>query len=160
MQHKTSIITVSIGALFLMGGLVTQSNAVSMQPAMEDSDVMKIVDAAKKAMIEQRTEGCIAIADADGELLFFQRQQGSAPNCTTAAVAKVKAAAKFQQPTETYHQNLMNNQTTMLAIPEMAPLPGGMPLLSNGKFVGAVAISTRDGDIDLKIVKAASEAFQ
>jgi len=150
----------AIATVLMLGGFAPQAYAVTMQPVLQDSDVHKIVDAAEKSLAELHTKGCIAVADADGELMFLQRQEGAMPNCLSSAMGKVRTAAKFQTATDTYHQLLLQNQSTMLAVPELTPLPGGVPLLSNGTVVGAVAISTPDGDLDLKVVKAAAAALK
>jgi glc operon protein GlcG len=59
-----------------------------------------------------------------------------------------------------WYQYLVQSQATMLAIPELTPLPGGMPLFSGEVVVGAVSISTPDGDLDLKVVAAAAAALK
>ncbi len=152
--------TCTAGAFALFAGFAAHANAVTTQVILQDSDIERIVDAAKQSMDQNHTKGCIAIADADGELLFLQRQEGAAPNCVSSAIGKVKTAAKFQTPTETYHKLLGQNQLVMLAVPELTPLPGGEPLRHDGKIIGAVAISTPDGDLDLKVVAAAAAALK
>ena len=147
--HKAAI---AFGAALLLGGFASQASAITTQPVLQDSDIDKIVDAAKKSMDHYHTKGCIAIADADGELLFLQRQEGSAPNCVSSAIGKVKTAAKFQTATGTYYKLLNENKAVMLAVPELTPLPGGEPLHHGNVVIGAVAVSTPDGDLDLKVI--------
>lgn len=160
MKSNISRTMTALGALVLLGGLATAANAITMKPSLQDSDVHKIVDAALRAMDEQHTKGCVVVADADGELLYLQRQEGAVPNCVSAALAKAKTAAKFQTPTETFRQGLIKGDMTLLVVPDLTPLPGGLPLVSNGAVVGAVAISTADGNIDLKVVAAAAAALK
>lgn len=149
----------ALSTLVVLASFSSEANAITMKPALQDSDVHKIVDAALKAMDEQHTKGCIAVADAAGELLYLQRQEGAMPNCVSAALAKVRTAAKFQTATETFRQGLVHGDNTMLAVPELTPLPGGVPLVSGNVVVGAVAISTADGGLDLKVVAAAAAAL-
>lgn len=160
MNIKLPKSVLALGAVLLLGGFASEASAVTTQSVLQDSDIEKIVDAAKKSMDANHTKGCIAVADADGELLFLQRQEGSAPNCVSSVLGKVKTAAKFQTPTETYHKLLGQNQNVMLAVPELTPLPGGVPLHHGNAVIGAVAISTPDGDLDLKVVADAAAALK
>jgi len=160
MKLNLSKTTFAMGAFALLGGFAAQANAVTMRPVLQDSDVEKIVAAAKQSMQENHTSGCIVVADADGELLFLQRQSEALPSCAGAAIAKVKTAATFGTPTATYYKLLGQHQEIMLAVPGLAPMPGGQPLFHDGKIVGAVAVSTPDGDLDIKVVAAAAAALK
>ena len=160
MKLNFSKTTFAVGAFAVLGGFAAHANAITMRPALQDSDVEKIVAAAKQAIQENHTAGCIAVADADGEVLFLQRQEDAMPNCVSSALAKVKTAAKFGTPTVTYNKMLGQHQEIMLGVPELAPMPGGQPLFHGGKIVGAVAISTPDGDLDVKVVNAAAAVIK
>lgn len=138
-----------------------QANAVTMRPVLEDADVQKIAVAAEAAIAQHHTSGCVAIADADGEVLLVQRNQDAAPSCVSSALGKVKTAARFQTKSEVFYKALTQDKSLMmLTIPEMTALPGGVPLVSAGKVVGPVAISTPDPSVDLEIVQAAAAALK
>ncbi|TMV86490.1 heme-binding protein [Thioclava sp. BHET1] len=149
-------------SMLLAFGLVvagSAAGAVTMRPVLQDSDVQKIVAAAKVAIAAEHTKGCIAVDDADGEILFLQREEGAPASCLSSAIAKARTAAKFGTSTETYHKALGPAQMVLLAVPELAPLPGGEPLFSNKELIGSVGVSTPDGNIDLKVVKEAAAAL-
>jgi uncharacterized protein GlcG (DUF336 family) len=155
--HKAAA---TLGAALLLAGFATQASAITTVPVLQDSDVQKIVDAAKKSMALNHTKGCIAVADADGQLLFMQRQEGSAPDCLESAEAKVRTAARFQETTNTFYKMLNQNNLVTVAVPGLAPLPGGEPIRHNGVVIGSVAVSTPDGQLDLKVVADALAAIE
>lgn len=155
--HKAAL---GLGAALLLSGFASQASAITNVSVLQDSDVQKIVDAAKKSMDANHTKGCIAVADADGQLLFLQRQEGSAPDCLESAEAKVRTAARFQETTNTFYKLLNQNKLVMVAVPGLAPLPGGEPIRHNGAVIGSVAVSTPDGDLDLKVVADALAAIK
>jgi len=152
MKSKNPKAALAFGALLLLGGFATQASAITNQPILQDSDVEKIVDAAKKSMDAHHTRGCIAVADADGQLLFLQRQEGADPDCTDSVIGKVTTAAKFRMATGDFYKQLNAHQDVMLAVPGLTPLPGGEPIHHAGQVIGAVAVSTPDGDLDLKVI--------
>lgn len=151
---------VALGVTLLLCGVASQASAITNVPVLQDSDVQLIVEAAKKSMAANHTKGCIAVADADGQLLFMQRQEGSAPDCLESAEAKVRTAARFQETTNTFYKMLNQNQLVTVAVPGLAPLPGGEPIRHEGQVIGAVAVSTPQADLDLKVVAAALAAVK
>lgn len=162
MLQKTAFHKAAIGlsAALLLSGFASQASAITTVSVLQDSDVQKIVDAAKKSMELNHTKGCIAVADADGQLLFMQRQEGSAPDCLESAEAKVRTAARFQETTNTFYKMLNDSKLVTVAVPGLAPLPGGEPIRHNGVVIGSVAVSTPDGGLDLKVVADALAAIK
>jgi glc operon protein GlcG len=161
MKQKVSAKIFGIVLTFLLPVFANPASAVEMRPVLQNADIQTIAAAAKTAMKSHHTNGCIAIADADGEILLLQRDDDAAPSCISSVLGKVEVAARFQTPSEVFYNKLTGQQSLMmLTIPEMTALPGGLPLLSNRQIVGAVAISTPDPAVDVQIVKAAVAGFQ
>ncbi len=156
MVFAAAIAAVAVGAGMHSGA----ARAATMQPVLDDADVAKVVQVAKQALAARHAKGCIVITDADGMTVFFQRMAGAYTNCNAAATVKAKSAAQFQMPTDDLYAQLdKQNQLHILAVPDMSPLPGGMPLKINGIVVGGLGISTPDGDIDTPVVKEAAAAL-
>ena len=139
----------------------TPSFAVTMQPVLDDGEIATVVAAAKHEMAIRHLKGCIAIDDADGVNIFFEREAGSYTNCNGSALVKAKAAAEFQGATVDFmNQVNKQGQTHLLAVPDMAPLPGGYPLVVNKVVVGGLGVSTPDGDTDVIIAAQAAKALK
>jgi len=155
---KNSLVVVT--ATFLIASFAERAGAVEMRPVLQNADVLKMVQAAKQAMAVHHTSGCIAVADADGELLFLEREDHAQPACLALAQGKVKTAARFQVASEVFYNSLTQEKSpVMLAIPGMTALPGGVPLFSGGVVIGAIAISTPDPTLDIEIVNVAAKAL-
>ncbi|MCB8875927.1 GlcG/HbpS family heme-binding protein [Acidisoma silvae] len=137
------------------------SFAVTMQPVLDDAEMSAVVAAAKQDMAARHLKGCIAIDDADGVNIFFEREAGAYTNCNGSALVKAKAAAEFQGATVDFmNQVNKQGQTHLLAVPDMAPLPGGYPLTVHNVVVGGLGVSTPDGDTDVLIVAKAAKALK
>lgn len=132
----------------------SQAQAVTHRPALEDSDVLKLAGVARQALVDAHSTGCVVIADPDGMPLYLERQVDAYPNCLSAALAKAKSAALFEKPTNNDYEALKKGDMTTLVVPHLSPNPGGVPLRAEGVVVGSIAISTADGNIDEKVVKA------
>ncbi|MER5172421.1 heme-binding protein [Thioclava sp. GXIMD2076] len=148
-------------SLAFAAAAATQAGAVTMQPVLEDADVAKIVAAAKKGMEDRDVKGCIAISNAEGSLIYFEREQGAYTNCNSSALVKAHTASMFQTDTDTF-MNMLNKDgvTNLLAVPDLAPMPGGSPIKVDGVVVGGVGVSTPDGNLDIPIAKAAAGALE
>lgn len=140
--------------------LATQAGAVTTQPVLEDQDVAQVVAAAEAAMEEHDVKGCVAVANADGAIIFFERQQGAYASCDASAIHKAKTAALFNAKTDDF-MNMLNKDgaQNLLGVPDLAPMPGGMPLTLDGAFLGGVGVSTPDGAIDTPVAEAAAAAL-
>jgi glc operon protein GlcG len=135
-------------------GATSQAQAVTHRPALEDADVLKLAGVARKELVNAHSTGCIVIADPDGLPLYLERQVDAYPNCLSAALAKAKSAALFEKDTNGDYEALQKGDMTTLVVPHLSPNPGGVPLRAEGIVVGSIAISTADGKIDEKVVRA------
>jgi uncharacterized protein GlcG (DUF336 family) len=160
---KTDTLRLVLGTLIAVGGFLAAelpASAATTQVVLDDADVAKVVDAARQAMAERKVKGCIAIANAEGILIYFERQQGAFTNCNGSALVKAQAAAEFQADTQDMMEMLdKKGQLHLLKVPDMSPLPGGSPLRLDGKVVGGIGVSSPDGEIDIPIAKKAAAAL-
>jgi glc operon protein GlcG len=159
-----NMFTKVVCAASLMAGAFLSAHApafaLTTQVVLDDADVAKIVTAAEHAMVERKVKGCIAIANAEGVMIYFHREAGSYSNCNGSGLVKAKAAAEFRMKTQDAMAELdKNGEVHLLKVPDMAPLPGGSPLTVDGTVVGGVGISTPDGNIDIPVAEAAAEAL-
>lgn len=135
-------------------GTVSQAQAVTHRPALEDADILNLATVARQELARAHTSGCIVIADPDGMPLYVERQVNAFPNCLSAAQAKAKSAALFEKPTNGDYQALQKGDMTVLVVPHLSPNPGGSPLRAEGAVIGSLAISTADGVTDETVLHA------
>lgn len=117
-------------------------------PQLDNAQAAKVIDSVKSSLAEQHSTGCVAVVDASGSLLAFQRFDDSPAGCVDASIGKARTSALYHAPSLKFMQRLAGGETTVLAIPHAVPLGGGFPLTLNGEVVGAVGVSTPKQDID------------
>lgn len=117
-------------------------------PQLDNVQAAKVIDSVKSTLAEQHSTGCVAVVDASGSLLAFQRLDGSPAGCVDASIGKARTSALYHAPSLKFMQRLAGGETTVLAIPHAVALGGGFPLTLNGEVVGAVGVSTPKQDID------------
>jgi glc operon protein GlcG len=125
-------------------------------------DRAKQVTAAAEAEAKKRNwKMTIAVVDTNGELVQFERMEGSQIGSGTVSVGKARTAARFRRETrafynvyETGHGYIATLDATLVAS------PGGFPLVENGKVIGAVGCSGGTGDQDAAICKVGAEVVK
>lgn len=59
----------------------------------------------------------------------------------TVSTGKARTAALFGKPTKVFEELINKGRTAMAALPDFTPLQGGVPLLLDGRVVGAIGVS-------------------
>jgi glc operon protein GlcG len=90
----------------------------------------------------------IAVLDDSGQLVLFQRLDGTKLVATDIAIRKARTAVYFQGPTKDLEEAVAGGRTTLLPIDGFMPLQGGVPLISGGQLVGAIGVSGVTGEQD------------
>ena len=84
----------------------------------------------------------VAVADSGGNLVAFQRMDGAMLASIQIAIHKARAAATFRRPTKVFEEgiNLMH-LNYLLAFDGVIASRGGIPLIEQGKIIGAIGCS-------------------
>ncbi|WP_165008444.1 GlcG/HbpS family heme-binding protein [Neisseria yangbaofengii] len=101
----------------------------------------------------------IAIVDAGGHLLAFARMDEAALISIDTAVNKAKTAVYLKAPSKQLAD--FSGQTAPRIFPadKLTARQGGMPLLHQGRMVGAVGVSGADGESDNRTAEMIAAAF-
>lgn len=120
----------------------------------------RIVAAAAEAEAKRlNTTGAVAVVDDGGNLLYLLRIDNTFPAGSYVAMDKARTAATFRMPTRNLEDAVKNGRTSLVAVSEMTPLAGGVPIVVDGHIVGAVGVSgaaNAQQDEDLAKIAAAA----
>jgi uncharacterized protein GlcG (DUF336 family) len=95
----------------------------------------------------------IAVVDAAGYLVAFQRLENTQLGSVELAMQKAKTAALYRRPTRAFEETIAAEETgaRVLKMPDVLPVEGGLPIVHEGKLIGAIGVSgvkpTDDGKI-------------
>lgn len=115
----------------------------------------KVMDAAVTyAKANQSPGGSIAVVDAGGHLLLFERLDGSFPASATVAIEKAKTAALFKFESKKLEDAINGGREALITV-GFTFLQGGVPITYNGQVVGAIGVSgAKSADQDREIATA------
>lgn len=101
----------------------------------------KIAAAAEAEARKNNWNVVIAIVDDGGNLVYLQRMDGTQIASSEVAQFKARAAIGFKRPTKEFEDRLAKGNMAVLKVPWIAPVEGGLPLVNNGEFIGAIGVS-------------------
>jgi len=103
----------------------------------------KIVDAAEAEANKQGWAVAIAIVDGAGHLVLLHRLDNTQYGSVEVAIEKAKTSALFRRPTKVFEELLEKGGSNLriLKLPGALPLEGGLPIIVDGKLIGAIGVS-------------------
>ena len=130
------------------------------QSVLESADIKAIAAAAEAEALKNSWAVSIAIVDAGGHLLHFNRLDGAPPISSHIAPAKAHTAALGRRESKGYEDVINGGRYSFLSAPTIqGMLEGGVPIMKNGQCLGAVGVSGVKSTEDAQIARAGIAAL-
>lgn len=100
----------------------------------------------------------IALVDDGGHLVYLQRLDDTQYASVEVATRKAQTAIAFKRPSKAFEDATAAGRVAVMSLPIIA-LEGGLPLLVDGKMIGAVGVSGVTSQQDGVVAKAAADAL-
>ena len=102
--------------------------------------------AAAPAIAEARKNSwtmAVAVVDPAGNLVYFERMDNTQTGSIGVALDKARTAAMFKRPTKAFQDLVAGGGDGLrtLALRDVTPVEGGLPLMMDGRIVGAIGVS-------------------
>jgi glc operon protein GlcG len=104
----------------------------------------------------------VAIVDPGGNLVYYEKMDNTQLGSANVAIDKARSAALFKRPTKAFQDALAagGEGLRVLGLQGATPVEGGIPLISDGKIVGAIGVSGGTSAQDGQCAKASADAFK
>lgn len=119
----------------------------------------KLAAAAETEALARGWNVVIAIVDDAANLLYLQRMDGTQLASTDIALAKAVSAIKYKRPTKAFEDSLVDGRQAVLSLPGAMPVDGGLPLICNGEYLGAIGVSGVQAHDDAMVAGAGADAL-
>lgn len=122
----------------------------------------KVATAAIAEARKNQWNMAIAIVDPAGELVYFEKLDGTQAASVNIAIDKARSSARFKRPTKALQDVLATGGAglRMLALDGAVPVEGGVPILMEAKIVGAIGVSGGTSQQDTEVATAAAAAVK
>ena len=128
-------------------------------------DIANAKKVAAAAIAEARKNNlnmAVAVVDTAGNLVYFEKMDGTQIGSVNVAQDKARSAALFKRPTKAFQDGVAGGGVglRLLGLEGAVPVEGGVPLISEGKIVGAVGLSGGTSDQDGQCAQAGASALK
>lgn len=104
----------------------------------------------------------VAIVDTAGTLVYYEKMDNTQVGSANVAIDKARSAALFKRPTKAFQDALAagGDGLRILRLQGAVPSDGGIPLLLEGKIIGAIGVSGATNTQDAQCAKSGADVFK
>ncbi|MGH7339474.1 MAG: GlcG/HbpS family heme-binding protein [Candidatus Rokuibacteriota bacterium] len=164
MQRLVSLV---VGAALVLGTSMANAQQPAAAPPPPPAYGTPItLEQAKKVMAGAEAEAkknnwnvVVAVLDSGGNVVMLQRMDGAQFGSLEVAKDKAYSAVAFRRPTKAFDDALAQGGANLrlLKLSGASPLEGGIPIVVDGKLIGAVGVSGVTAAQDAQIGRAGIE---
>jgi glc operon protein GlcG len=116
----------------------------------------KVMDAAEAEASANGWAMVIAVVDSTGHLVALSKMDHAQFGSIAIAQAKARTAVNFKRPSKVFEDAVAAGGLglRLLSTHDLCPLEGGIPLLGNGRIIGAVGVSGAQSGQDGQVAMA------
>lgn len=120
----------------------------------------KIAAAAETEAKKQHARVVIAVVDDGGNLILLERLDDTQVASVEVGIGKARTAAIFRRPSKEFEDQIKGGRIAALALPGATPLQGGVPIIFDGKVIGAIGVSGETPSQDEELAKAGASVIK
>jgi uncharacterized protein GlcG (DUF336 family) len=117
---------------------------------------------AAAALAEAKKNGwnvAVSVVEPGGILAYFEKSENTQYGSVEASLEKARTSAAFRRPSKAFEDVVLGGKVNYTKLPGAVPLEGGLPLVVDGKIVGAIGISGATSAQDGICAKAGADAL-
>jgi uncharacterized protein GlcG (DUF336 family) len=117
------------------------------------AEARRVLTAAQAEAAKNKWNVAIAVVDSGGHLVAFERMDTTQFGSVAVALEKASTAVAYRRPSKAFQDTIAagGEGMRMLKLPGAIPIEGGLPIVVDGKIVGAIGVSgvtsVQDGQI-------------
>jgi glc operon protein GlcG len=157
MKKPFAFVAVALG---IVAGSVLAHAQLVEKTALTLEGAKKIAAVAEAKAKAEGARVVIAVVDEGGALLLLQRLDDAQVASVSVGIDKARTAAIYRRPSKVFEDQVKNGRVSALALHGAVALQGGVPIVVDGKVIGAIGVSgeTPSQDEDIAIAGAAAAA--
>ncbi len=146
---------------FLFAACATAASAQTTTKAVISLAAAETIASAAQAEANKRgSTVVIAIVDDGGHLILLKRLDDTQVASVEVGIGKARTAAIFRRPSKVFEDQIKNGRVASLVLPGATPLQGGVPIVFDGKVIGAIGVSGNTPQEDEDIAYAGAAAAE
>ena len=147
-------------------GIALAQSPTPPKQLIDLASARQMIDAAEGVARKLNASVGIAVVDANGDLVMSVRLDGAPSRGVTSSQGKARAALLFGVPTKQVQDAIAAGhpmETTLTApldgVAELTTYQGGLPIVRDGRVIGAIGVGGSTGPGDERIAQAGLAAL-
>lgn len=159
----------TICAAILVGVSAQAQQPASPPPPPPAYGPQVTIEQAKKAVAAAVAEAkktaylyTFAVVDPAGDLVYFEKMDSAPTSSNEIGIGKARTAATFKRPSKAFFDQMESGHPYVGQLdPRIVASAGGIPLIVDGKIVGAIGVSGgASGLMDAVAAQAGADALK
>jgi uncharacterized protein GlcG (DUF336 family) len=162
-MRKAILTTLAVCAAIVFGiDARAQQGPMMYGPGINLERAKKAVEAAMEEAKKNNWYLAVAVVSNGGNLVHFSKMDGTQFASIAIAIHKAKAAATFRRPTKAFADAIAANPAAvaLLTLDGIIASEGGIPIVHDGKVIGAIGCSGATGAQDGQACTAGLNALK
>jgi len=155
-MRKLKLIT----AICCMALFIVASTTMAQQmpnpygPNINLATAKKVAVAAAEEAAKLKINVVIAIVDTGSHIVYLERFDVVQWGSLDVALHKAKCSVTYKRPTKALEDLIVKGTLTYLTLDGIIAIEGGVPILQDGKIIGAIGVSGGSAAQDGEVAKA------
>ena len=131
-------------------------------PAISLEEAKKAAAPALAEAAKNKWTMAVAIVGPAGNLIYYEKMDNTQLGSAEVAIDKARTAALFKRPSKAFQDALAagGDGLRILGLKGAVPIEGGIPLVMDGKIVGAIGVSGGTSAQDGQCAKAGADTVK
>lgn len=149
--------------VFCLAGVSATSGAIAQTntygPSVTLETAKKIAAEAAEVAQKNQYRVAIAIVDTGGHLVYFEKLDDTQIASVEVAIAKARSANNYKRETRVFQDGVTAGRAALLGLAGAVPLEGGIPLIKDGRIIGAIGVSGVTSEQDGQVASAGARSL-
>jgi glc operon protein GlcG len=146
--------------LLLCAAMTLGAQQLSTKKTLNLAVAKKIVAAAENEAMKNGWAMFVTVVDDGGTVIYLERLDDAQIGSLEVSIEKAQTALKFKRPTKAFEDLVTGGRNSILKLPGALPVEGGIPLMADGKVIGAIGASGGSSQQDAQVAQAASPLWR
>jgi glc operon protein GlcG len=144
----------------LASGWLLNAQQLSTKRTLNLDIAKRMVAAAEAEARKNNFTMFICVVDDGGNVMFIERMDDAQLGSFEVSMEKAKSALLFKRPTKAFEDVVAGGRVAVIKLPGALPVEGGIPLMADGKIIGAIGVSGGTSPQDAQVAQAGVAALE
>ena len=161
-MRMEKLLSLIVGAMLVFAAASASAQAPPYGPPITLEQAKKALAGAEAEAGKNKWNVVITVLDSGGNIVAVHRMDGAQFGSLEVSREKAYSAVAFRRPTKVWEDLLAQGGANLrlLRLTGANPLDGGLPIVADGKIIGAIGVSGVTGQQDAQIARAGIEALK